>query len=88
MMVFRRRENIVVLKKIQVSGYINGVPTSINNNTLKQYFHGKKTEVTLNSSELTYWITEKFCIDKEIYEKALKIFNKKCVIKHNRYQVR
>ncbi|MGN4819069.1 hypothetical protein [Bacillus cereus group sp. MYBK139-2] len=38
---------------------------------------GKKREQSLTSSELNYWITERFCIDKEIYERAIEVFNKK-----------
>lgn len=34
-------------------------------------------EHILSPSELTYWITKKFCIDKEIYERAIKISTKK-----------
>lgn len=66
-----------MLKKIRIFGYIDGIPTSIHDNVLKRYFQGKKSEHILISSELAYWITEKFCIDKEIYEGAVKIFNKK-----------
>lgn len=66
-----------VLKKIQIFGYIDGIPTSINDNILKRYFQGKKREHNLTSSELTYWITEKFCIDKKIYQTATEIFNEK-----------
>lgn len=64
-----------VLKKIQIFGYIDGIPTSINDNVLKRYFQGKKSEHSLTSSELAYWITERFCIDKEMYQTAIKIFN-------------
>ncbi|GLV64360.1 hypothetical protein Bmyc01_30300 [Bacillus mycoides] len=64
-----------VLKKIQIFGYIDGVPTSINDNVLKRYFQGKKREHSLTSSELAYWITERFCIDKEMYQAATNIFN-------------
>ncbi|MDA1760692.1 arylamine N-acetyltransferase [Bacillus cereus] len=66
-----------VLKKIQIFGYVDSVPTSINGNVLKQYFADKKIEHILSPSELTYWITKKFCIDKEIYERAIEIFNEK-----------
>ena len=66
-----------VLKKIQIFGYIDGIPTSINDNVLKQYFQGKKKEHNLTSFELTYWITERFRIDQEIFERAIKIFNEK-----------
>ncbi|MEH7435731.1 hypothetical protein V7171_28415, partial [Bacillus thuringiensis] len=52
-----------VLKKIQIFGYIDGIPTSINNNVLKQYSQGKKIEQSLTFSELNYWITERFCIN-------------------------
>lgn len=61
--------------KIQIFGYIDGIPTSINDNVLKQYFQGKKREQIITSSELNYWITERFCVDKEIYERAIEIFN-------------
>ena len=64
-----------VLKKIQIFGYIDGIPTSINNNVLKRYFQGKKREESLTSSELNYWTTERFCVDKEIYERTIEIFN-------------
>lgn len=66
-----------VLKKIRIFGYIDGIPTSINNNVLKRYFQGKKREHIITSSELNYWITERFCVDKEIYERAIEIFNEK-----------
>lgn len=66
-----------VLKKIQIFGYVDSVPTSINGNVLKQYFADEKMEHILSTSELTYWITKKFCIDKEIYERAIEIFTKK-----------
>ncbi len=39
-----------VLKKIQIFGYIDGIPTSINDNVLKQYFQGKKREQIITSS--------------------------------------
>ncbi|HHK5533680.1 TPA: hypothetical protein ACQUHH_002063 [Bacillus mobilis] len=38
---------------------------------------GKKKEHNLTSFELTYWITEKFRIDQEIFERAIKISNEK-----------
>ena len=60
-----------------IFGYIDGIPTSINDNVLKRYFQGKKREQIITSSELNYWITERFCVDKEIYERAIEIFNKK-----------
>lgn len=66
-----------VLKKIQIFGYIDGIPTSINNNVLKQYSQGKKIEKSLTSSGLNYWITERFCINQEICERAIEIFNEK-----------
>ncbi|MGD6888050.1 hypothetical protein [Bacillus mobilis] len=54
---------------------------SFNDNFLKQYFQGKKSEHNLTSSELAYWITEKFCIDKEMYQTATTIFNEKTLKK-------
>lgn len=66
-----------VLKKIQIFGYIDGIPTSINDNVLKRYFQGKKREQIITSSELNYWITERFCINQEICERAIEIFNEK-----------
>jgi len=64
-----------VLKKIQIFGYIDGIPTSIHDNVLKRYFQGKKSEHILTSSELTYWITERFCIDRKMYQTAINIFS-------------
>lgn len=64
-----------ILNKIQIFSYNNDIPTSINDNVLKRYFQGKKSEHSLASSELAYWITERFCIDKEMYQTAIKIFN-------------
>ncbi len=66
-----------VLKKIQIFGYIDGIPTSINDNVLKRYFQGKKREHNLTSSELTYWITGRFCVVKKMYQTATRIFNEK-----------
>lgn len=50
---------------------------SFNDNVLKQYSQGMKSEHSLTSSELAYWITEIFCIDKEMYQTATTIFNEK-----------
>ncbi len=50
---------------------------SFNDNVLKQYFQGKKKECILTSSELTYWITGRFCIVKKMYQTATTIFNEK-----------
>ncbi len=66
-----------VLKKIQIFGYIDGIPTSINGNVLKRYFQGKKRERNLTSSELAYWMTERFCIDRKMYQTAITIFNER-----------
>ncbi|GAB6618338.1 hypothetical protein bcgnr5406_47860 [Bacillus cereus] len=38
-----------VLQKIRIFGYIDGIPTSINDNVLKQYFQGKKKGHNLTS---------------------------------------
>ncbi len=62
---------------IRISDYIDGVPTSIKSNVLKLYFEDKKREHFLIPSQLNYWITKKFCIDKEIYQTATEIFNQK-----------
>ncbi len=50
---------------------------SINGDALKLYFEDKKREHILSLSQLNYWITEKFCIDKKIYQTATEIFNQK-----------
>jgi len=62
---------------IRIFGYIDGVPTSIKENVLKLYFEDKKREHILSTSQLNYWITEKICIDKEIYQTVTEIFNQK-----------
>ncbi|EJQ51807.1 hypothetical protein A6283_15865 [Bacillus wiedmannii] len=50
---------------------------SFNDNVLKRYFQGKKSEHSLTTSEIAYWITKRFCIDKEMYQTATTIFNEK-----------
>ncbi|KMP29755.1 hypothetical protein TU50_11370 [Bacillus wiedmannii] len=50
---------------------------SFNDNVLKRYFQGKKSEHSLTSSELAYWITERFCIDRKMCQTATTIFNEK-----------
>lgn len=66
-----------MLQNIQIFGYINGIPTSLNDNVLKQYFQHEKVERHLNPDELREWVTEKFQIDQQMYENALSIFNEK-----------
>ncbi|ADU32208.1 arylamine N-acetyltransferase [Evansella cellulosilytica] len=69
-----------VLREIQIFGYINGVPTSLKKNVLKQHFQTGKTEKVLNKGEVEYWVTKLFGIDKDIYYKALKIYENKMKI--------
>lgn len=66
-----------VLREIQVFGYIDGVPTSLKNNVLKQHFQTGKSEKILNQVEKLHWVTEHFGIDKSLYLKALEIYENK-----------
>ncbi|WP_216827599.1 arylamine N-acetyltransferase [Alkalihalobacterium elongatum] len=60
-----------VLKEIQIFGYIDGVPTSIKNQTLKQHFKTGTSQKELNKKEMEYWLTERFGMDAELYKRAL-----------------
>ena len=69
-----------VLKDIMIYGYIDNIPTSLTNNTLKQYFLKNKSEKNLNIEELEYWITSRFNMNYEIYLKAVEIFHKRRIV--------
>ncbi|MDX8365565.1 arylamine N-acetyltransferase [Cytobacillus sp. IB215665] len=63
-----------VLREIQVYGYIDGVPTHLKNNIIKQYFKYGKIECELNEEEREEWIIGRFGIDKSIYLNALSVY--------------
>lgn len=64
------------LKDIMIFGYIDNIPTSLTNQTVKQYFPGNKVEKELDREEREYWITKRFQMNYELYEKAVHIFNR------------
>lgn len=66
-----------VLKDILIFAYVDGVPTSINNDVLKQYFAEGKLERTLTVSDMELFITERLGIDRVLYHDALKIYQEK-----------
>lgn len=66
-----------VLKDIQIFTYHNGVPTSIRNNTLKQYYETEKRETELTDEEMEQFITIDLGIDKNVYQEALRIYHSK-----------
>ncbi|MFV8827808.1 arylamine N-acetyltransferase [Alkalihalobacterium sp. APHAB7] len=65
-----------VLKEIQIFGYIDGVPTSIKNQTLKQHIKTGTTQNELTKKEMEYWVTERFGMDAALYKKALATYQK------------
>lgn len=64
------------LNDIQIFGYVYGVPTSIKNNVLKQYYPEGKQVQHLDDGEIENWAVEKFGMDRNLYTKALNIYNR------------
>ncbi|MCE5173381.1 arylamine N-acetyltransferase [Paenibacillus profundus] len=64
------------LKDIMIFGYVENIPTSLTNHTLKQYFPTHKSEQELSGEELEYWITNRFHMNYELYKAAVEIFNR------------
>ncbi|WP_163101570.1 arylamine N-acetyltransferase [Peribacillus alkalitolerans] len=71
----------MALKEIQIFGYVDGVPTSLKNNTLKQHFTHEKRETILNPTQLELFITERFRMDWNLYKDALERYESKKGIK-------
>lgn len=69
-----------VLKDIRIFGYLDGVPTSITNDTLKQHFSEQVMEQILNEEELKFWITERFKMNYDLYVQAMEIFERRRVL--------
>lgn len=66
-----------VLKDLMIYGYVDGIPTSITNSTLKQHFSDKKFEQNLSAEELEFWIRDRFNMNYELYKKAVEIFHRR-----------
>lgn len=62
------------LREVQIFGYIDGVPTSLKNNIVKQHFPSGKVVRELNEEETEEWVINRFGIDKAIYHKALGVY--------------
>jgi hypothetical protein len=69
-----------MLKDLLVFGYIDGVPTSLTTNTLKQFFPNGMVTKTLTDEEVIEWI-QAFKIDKNLYLQAKEIFNRRITIR-------
>lgn len=70
-------ETSFALREIQIFAYLDGVPSSLKGNVLKQHFSTHKVERTLTEKDIDYWVTEQFGVDREMYEKALEIYKVK-----------
>lgn len=66
-------ETAAFIREISIFGYIDDVPVSLKNNKLKQHFESGKLESELSEEETEYWITERFGIDKSLYDQAVDI---------------
>lgn len=70
----------IFLKKIRIFSYINDIPSSLENNVLKQYFLDKKVESVIPSANLDRFISDYFGMDKKLVQKALRIHEEKTKI--------
>jgi hypothetical protein len=64
------------LTRLSVFSYVDGVPTSLSNGTLKQYYQDRAEERSLADDEVMDWIEYKFEIDPQIYREAQRLHRK------------
>lgn len=65
------------LKKTRIFSYVNDIPSSLENNVLKQYFYDKKVESIIPPRKLARFITDYYRMDQELVQKALQIHEEK-----------
>jgi arylamine N-acetyltransferase len=61
------------LTRLSIFSYVDGVPSSLSNGTLKQFFEDRQEERTLTDDEVVYWIERKFGMDPRIYLEAKEL---------------
>jgi arylamine N-acetyltransferase len=66
-----------VLKEMRIFAYVDGIPTSLNNNVLKQYFTNEVSEKVLTHEDVVFYITKHFGVDLDFYEKTRRIYDTK-----------
>ncbi len=71
-----------MLKDLLVFGYINGVPTSLTTNTLKQFLPDQVVTKTLTVEEVLD-VIHSFKIDRNLYLQAKEIFQRRLSIKQD-----
>ena len=64
------------LTRLSIFSYVDGVPTSLSNGTLKQYYQDRKEERSLADDEVLYWVEHKFGTDPQIYREAQRLHRK------------
>ena len=67
------------LREIHISGYLDSVPTTLRSNTLKQHLDTGIVEKEVTEEEKEYWATERFGIDRDIYHRAIGIYEEKMI---------
>jgi arylamine N-acetyltransferase len=61
------------LTRLSIFSYVDGLPTSLSNGTLKQYYQDRKEERSLTEDEVLYWVEHKFGADPQIYREAKRL---------------
>lgn len=64
------------LTRLSVFSYVEGVPTSVSNGTLKRNFSDRREERSLTDDEIMYWVEHRFGIDPRVYQEAEEIHRK------------
>lgn len=64
------------LTRLSIFSYVDGVPTSLSNRTLKQHYQDRKEERILTDDEVLYWVEHKFGTDPQIYREAQRLHRK------------
>jgi len=64
------------LTRLSVFSYVEGVPTSLSNRTLKRNFYDRREERSLADDEIMCWVEHQFGIDPQVYQEAEEIHRK------------
>ena len=64
------------LTRLSLFSYVEGVPTSLSNGTLKRYLRDRREERRLTGDEIMYWVEHKYGIDPQVYRQAEEVHRK------------
>jgi arylamine N-acetyltransferase len=64
------------LTRLSIFSYVDGVPTSLSNGILKQYYQDRQEERGLSPGEVLDWVEFKFRIDPQVYKEAKALHRK------------